>query len=144
MVFGAYGRDVSEFDLRLACRTGDDGTSPEAAAAAAVAYGFADSFTDYLTVDQLIDELSRGLFPIVFIELSEGVVCPHAVVVLEVAGAGGIGGVRYLDPELGEQERPLAEFARMWSRANGRAIVVEPGPGLDDPAGPESDAGAPL
>jgi hypothetical protein len=127
MVFGAYDEEASEFELRVACRTDDSGTDPEAAVEVAKDRGFKKSYTDYLTLELLLDELSRGLYPIVFLDLpNAGEQRLHAVVILGIRGVGEEGVVHYLDPELGKQERPLAEFLPLWLGANGRTIIVEP------------------
>jgi ABC-type bacteriocin/lantibiotic exporter with double-glycine peptidase domain len=122
MILESYGHVVSEIELRQRCACDDEGTYPSKIAEVARQYGLDKSSLAYLQLEQLKEELARGLYPVVYLELGSG---PrryiHSVVVIEVTEDR----VQVLDPEIGERGFDIEEFNRAWSARNGLTILIE-------------------
>ena len=125
MVLASLGHEVPEITLRQLCECDDEGTAKSRAVECARHYGFVDSFSAYLHLEELQGELARGLYPIVYLQLVFGDLrFQHAVVVTEVSSAE----VRVLDPHQvfgGERELSHDDFNRAWRAMNGLTIVIQ-------------------
>lgn len=119
MVLECYGHVVSEFELRQRCACDDDGTYPSKIVEVAKQYGLKKSGLVYLELDQLQENLSLGLHPIVWLELSFRSF--HSVVVVEITKEQ----VHVLDPEIGERAFDIRDFNLSWSAYNGLTILIE-------------------
>jgi ABC-type bacteriocin/lantibiotic exporter with double-glycine peptidase domain len=122
MILESYGHVVSEIELRQRCACDDEGTYPSKIAEVARQYGLDKSSLAYLQLEQLKEELARGLYPVVYLELVSGPLrYIHSVVVIEVTEDR----VQVLDPEIGERGFDIEEFNRAWSARNGLTILIE-------------------
>src|SRR5215213_5558053 len=116
MILESYGHAVSEVELRELCACDDEGTYPSKICAVAKHYGLVNSCSLYLHLDDLKEELARGLYPIVYLELVSGQLrYVHSVVVVEITDDQ----VQVLDPEIGERAFNIEDFNRAWSAKNG-------------------------
>ena len=83
-----------------------------------------ESGASNLGLVELTEALGQGLWPIVYLSLSDlDLINSHAVVVVEVRNDD----VLVLDPELdppGEAAFETSEFERRWYRARGRTILI--------------------
>ena len=70
-------------------------------------------------LDELQNELSNGLFPIVYLRLSSQ--NTHAVVVTEITKKE----ISVLDPEIGERNFDLSQFVEYWSSTRGLTLLIE-------------------
>lgn len=125
MVLGSYGHDVPEAYLRGICGCDETGTSPQRLAeAAAENFNLAESAVGNLRLAELREALRQGLWPIVYLSLSDlDLRNSHAVVVVQV----GADDVLVLDPELdppGEAVFETPDFERRWYWARGRTIII--------------------
>ncbi len=68
-------------------------------------------------LDELAEELSNGLFPIVYLRFSSR--NSHAVVVVNISSNL----VSVLDPEIGERVFEISEFREIWFNARATTIV---------------------
>ena len=88
-------------------------------------FNLRESGASNLSLVGLREALRQGLWPIVYLSLSDlDLVNSHAVVVVEVRDDD----VLVLDPELdppGEAALETSEFERRWYRACGRTILIE-------------------
>lgn len=122
MILESYGQAVSEVELRQRCACDVEGTYPSKIVEVAKQYGLAKSSLVYLQLDQLKEELARGLYPIVYLELLSGQLrYIHSVVVVEIAEDQ----IQVLDPEIGERTFDIDDFNRAWSSKNGLTILIE-------------------
>jgi len=124
MVLSAYGKEVSEKELRKACRWNPLlATSSSAIVAAAQRLGFIHSREDDgLRVYDLRDLLRRGLFPIVGIQLHPyGLIGDHAQVVVGLSSRT----VDVYDPLLGPMRTRLSTFEQAWKLGGYLTIVIE-------------------
>jgi ABC-type bacteriocin/lantibiotic exporter with double-glycine peptidase domain len=125
MVLGSYGLYVPEPYLREVCGCDQTGTSPQRLVqAAAEHFNLTGSEATNFRLADLNETLQEGLWPIVYLSLSElDLMNSHAVVVVEITEDD----VLVLDPELddpGEAVFEIAEFEARWYRAQGRTILV--------------------
>jgi ABC-type bacteriocin/lantibiotic exporter with double-glycine peptidase domain len=125
MVLGSYGHDVPEPYLRGICGCDETGTSPlRLAQAAAENFNLPDCRVSNLRLAELREALRQGLWPIVFLSLTDlDLLNSHAVVVVEI----GVDDVLVLDPELdppGEAVFETSDFERRWYWARGRTILI--------------------
>lgn len=111
--------------LRDLCECDDEGTFQSKAVECAKHYGFLDSYCAYLGFDELEAELKRGLFPIVYLELSSSYgLHKHAVVVTGI----GVEVVDVLDPHAvfgGERSMETSQFLQSWLALKGLTILVQ-------------------
>ena len=118
-------RGAPEITLRQLCECDDEGTRKSKAVECAKQYGFLDSFWAYLRFEELESELSRGLYPIVYLQQSASSTgFQHAVVVAEI----GIEQIQVLDPHPifgGENGMAKDEFNRAWRGTSGLTILVQ-------------------
>ena len=120
MVLNSFDCNPPMYELRELCKCDEEGTSPINAISAIKHYGFESSAIAYLeTIEELKDELSNGLFPIAYLRLSSE--NTHAVVVVEITKHE----VSVLDPERGERDFDLNQFAEFWSDTRGLTIIIE-------------------
>ena len=122
MVLAHLGHEVPEITLRDLCECDDEGTFHSKAVECAKHYGFVDSYSAYLGFGDLEAQLTRGLFPIVYLELlfSYGL-HKHAVVVTSM----GADVVEILDPHRGEWGMQRKQFGQAWVAMKGLTILVE-------------------
>lgn len=122
MVLAYLGQEIPEMTLRDLCECDDEGTSPSKVVECAKYYGFLDSYWAYVGFDDLEAELKRGLFPIVYIELSSRYgLHKHAVVVIAIHADV----VEVLDPDGGERGMERRQFSQGWLAMNGLAILIQ-------------------
>lgn len=125
MVLAYLGHEVPEITLRQLCECDDEGTRKSKAIECAKQFGFLDSFSAYLHLEELKAELDRGLFPIVYLQPSE--TSPrdhHSVVVVEIVADL----VFVLDPHWllgGEHDLKAEDFNRAWRATNGLTLIIE-------------------
>lgn len=123
MVLECFGHFVPEAYLREICGWDDDGTEPSKVVEAVCEhFSLANSRSDYLTLEELQNELSQNLHPIVYLDLlGQGSQNCHAVIVVKIMEDN----VFVIDPEIGKSTLTKIEFTNAWSRAHGRTIVIE-------------------
>lgn len=112
-------RDVSEDDIIYECNCKADGTTTNDLMTAAKALGFPSAVKGRPTLDEVRDWTSEGIYPIVWIRLSEGIT--HAVVVLEVQAAVVI--VHNPAEQSGGSRIPRDQFERQWGETGRLAVV---------------------
>lgn len=88
-------------------------------------FGLTKSKIGRLTLDELQEEISLGLYPIAYIDLlDQGVQNAHAVIVIEFVADK----VHVVDPDYDENDGlrtfDLAEFNRAWMAVSGRTIII--------------------
>lgn len=124
MVLAHLGQELPEMTLRDLCECDDDGTFQSKAIECAKHYGFHNSYWAYVGFDDLEAELKRGLFPIVFLQLSSSYgVNTHAVVVTAIDAEV----VEMLDPHPvfgGERTMGKRQFIQNWLPMNGLTILI--------------------
>jgi ABC-type bacteriocin/lantibiotic exporter with double-glycine peptidase domain len=122
MVLESYGHVVPEITLRQLCECDDEGTSAARIIQAARHYNLSKSYQANLQFDELQEELARGLYPIVYLNLTiNNLRQLHSVVVVEISEDQ----VRLLDPFIGERSLSFADFNRAWAQANRITIILE-------------------
>lgn len=123
MVFGSFGADIAERELRERCDCTAYGTDALKAVDAARQFGFAGTAKHTLTLEELRTVVTEGQHPIVFIDLSpiDGTEDIHTLVVVDVSQYE----VRVLDPLKGERVLPLQTFNTAWALRHNLAIIVE-------------------
>lgn len=109
MVLESYGYVVPEIILRELCECDDSGTFPSKIIEAAKHYGLSRSHLANLLFDELREEIERGLYPIVYLNLSSQQLRHlHSVVVIEIVGNQ----IHVLDPLIGERTFSNVDFER--------------------------------
>lgn len=123
MVFGSFGVDIAEADLREQCDCTPYGTDALLAVDAARQLGFAGTVKHTLTLGELRTVVTEGQHPIVFVDLSpiDGAEDIHTLVVVAVSQYE----VSVLDPLKGERLLPLQAFSTAWALRHNLAIIVE-------------------
>ncbi len=123
MVLECYGHFVPENYLREICEWDESGVEPSKVEKAIKEhFNLTKTRTNYLTLEDLQDELSRNLYPIVYLDLlGQGSQNCHAVVVIKIVGDN----VFVIDPLIGERMFNRAEFNHVWLLVNGRTIIIE-------------------
>lgn len=125
MVLAYLGQELPEMTLRDLCECDDEGTFQSKAVECAKYYGFLDSYWAYVGFDDLEAELKRGLFPIVYVELSSSYgLYKHAVIVTGIDADV----VEVLDPHPvfgGERSMERRQFSQGWLAMNGLAILIQ-------------------
>ncbi|MEK6288183.1 MAG: cysteine peptidase family C39 domain-containing protein [Acidobacteriota bacterium] len=123
MVFGSFGVDIAEADLREQCDCTPYGTDALLAVDAARQLGFAGTVKHTLTLEELRTVVTEGQHPIVFVDLSpiDGAEDIHTLVVVAVSQYE----VSVLDPLKGERLLPLQAFSTAWALRHNLAIIVE-------------------
>jgi ABC-type bacteriocin/lantibiotic exporter with double-glycine peptidase domain len=126
MVLECFGYFEPEAYLRQLLECDESGTRPEKMVEAVKEhFGLMKSEIGRLTLDKLQEEISRGLYPIVYLDLlDQGVQNAHAVIVTEIAEDK----IRVVDPYYDENDGvrafELAEFNRAWMAVSGRTIII--------------------
>ena len=118
-VLAQYGVVKTEEELRELSDCTFLGTSALNLVDAARQLGFAGTRKYNLTFDQLVDEVERGIFPIVYLCLTG--IQEHAVVVVAVKESE----VHFHDPARGETVYPADDFLRDWHLMKCLTILVE-------------------
>jgi ABC-type bacteriocin/lantibiotic exporter with double-glycine peptidase domain len=130
MVLECFERFEPEAYLRQLFECDESGTSPRKVVEAVKEhFGLTKSRTDYLTLEELQEEISCGLCPIVFLDLiGQGMQNAHAVIVTEIDENY----VYVVDPDYeentGMRTFELIEFVRVWMGnygRGGRTILLE-------------------
>lgn len=123
MVFGSFGVDIAEGDLREQCDCTPYGTDALLAVDTARQLGFAGTAKQTLTLEELRTVVTEGQHPIVFVDLSpiDGAEDIHTLVVVAVSQYE----VSLLDPLKGERLLPLQAFSTAWALRHNLAIMVE-------------------
>lgn len=123
MVIASFGQDVSEAEVRLLCDCIFDGTSALKTVDAARQLGFTNTTKQTLSIEELEEVVTNGLFPIVFVDLTpiDGVYQAHAFVVTEMNQFS----VKVLDPAIGERLIPRDVFYLAWQLRRRLTILVE-------------------
>jgi ABC-type bacteriocin/lantibiotic exporter with double-glycine peptidase domain len=125
MVLAHLGKELPEISLRELCECDDEGTFQTKAVECAKHYGFLDSCWAYIGFDDLEASLKRGLYPVVYLELSSSYgVSKHAVVVTAIDAEV----VEVLDPDPlsgGERSMERWQFSQGWLAMNGLAILIQ-------------------
>jgi ABC-type bacteriocin/lantibiotic exporter with double-glycine peptidase domain len=123
--YGHTGEETEERHLRQLCESDGTGTIAQNVVAAATHFGLFESSIKRPTFDELREDLSRGKWPIVYLNLFGGrTTNSHAVVVVEILGDQ----VFVLDPDLddpGERTFTVGDFELAWSRARYLTIIIE-------------------
>jgi ABC-type bacteriocin/lantibiotic exporter with double-glycine peptidase domain len=88
MVLSAFGKDMSEAELREQCDCTPFGTEALKAVDAVRALGFPLTLKCTLSINELFNLLEAGVYPIVFVNLLpiDGVKVAHAMVVVAPLG----------------------------------------------------------
>ena len=121
MVLNSFDCNPPMYELRELCKCDEEGTKPSNAIFAVKHYGFEKSFIAYLdSIEELTEELSNGLYPIVYLRFSAQ--NSHAVVVVNISSDF----VSVLDPEIGERDFEIGEFTEIWFDARGTTILIDP------------------
>ena len=123
MALECFGHFVAEAYLRELCGWDESGVVPSKVVKAAIEhFALKNSRVARLTLEELQDELTRKLHPIVYLDLLDlGPQDAHAVIVLKITARE----VRVMDPDRHKQVFELSEFARVWSGANFLTIILE-------------------
>lgn len=124
MVFGSFGFDIAESDLRARCdTTAFYGTDALRAVEVARQFGFTHTAKHTLTLAELQTLVAAGHSPIVFVDLNplDGVEAIHALVVVAFTEQA----VTVLDPLVGERTLPLQSFTMAWALRHKLTIIVE-------------------
>lgn len=123
MVFGSFGVDIAEGELRERCDCTSYGTDALKAVDAARQFGFAGTAKYTLTLEELRTIVADGRHPIVFVDLTpiDGTEDIHTLVVVAVSQYE----VSVLDPLKGERLLPLQAFSTAWALRHNLAIMVE-------------------
>jgi ABC-type bacteriocin/lantibiotic exporter with double-glycine peptidase domain len=123
MVLLGFSVDVSESELRGLCDCTPFGTETLKAIDAARSLGFIQTSKHTLTIAELQQELSRGLYPIVYVNLLplDGIKGEHALVVIEMSEES----ITVYDPLHGEREIILSAFETAWATMHNLAILVQ-------------------
>lgn len=126
MVLSALGYEASELLLRQLSDCSNFGTNAFQLVEAARQLGFTASRKYTLaTLEELVELMAQGLFPIVYVDLwpFKGGVSgqQHALVVLAVNADS----VLVLDPLEGERELSQPEFLAAWREMRFLTIVIE-------------------
>jgi ABC-type bacteriocin/lantibiotic exporter with double-glycine peptidase domain len=125
MVLAYLGQELPEITLRDMCECDDEGTFQSKAVECARHYGFVDSYSAYLGIDDLEAALKQGRFPIVYLELSSSYgLYKHAVVVTQIE----VDVIEVLDPHQvfgGERRMAKSLFVQAWLAMNGLAILIQ-------------------
>jgi ABC-type bacteriocin/lantibiotic exporter with double-glycine peptidase domain len=123
MVFTAFGVDVSEADLCVACDCTLAGTDSLQTVDAARSYGFQQSARCTLTLEELSTLVEGGSYPIVYVSLKpiDGVRDTHALVVTNI----GEQVVIVYDPLQGERVLSKQTFSTAWALRHNLTIIVQ-------------------
>jgi ABC-type bacteriocin/lantibiotic exporter with double-glycine peptidase domain len=125
MVLAHLGQELPEMTLRDLCECDDEGTFQSKAVECAKHYGFLDSYWAYIGFDDLEASLKRGLYSVVYLELSSSYgLNKHAVVVTGIDADV----VEVLDPHLvfgGERSMEKSQFIQGWLAMNGLTILIQ-------------------
>jgi len=124
MVFGSFGVEVSESELRTLCDcTPISGTDALMAVDAARQLGFPGTAKYTLDSDELQSLVADGHYPVVFIDLRpiDGIREMHALVIVEMDQHEAI----VLDPSKGERALSLRAFNSAWTMGCNLTILVE-------------------
>lgn len=124
MVLSAYGVEVSESELRKACRWNPLlATSSTGVVTAARKMGFTRSREDYgLRLYDLRDLLRRGSFPILSIQLQPyGLIGDHAQVVVSITA----GHIEVYDPLLGQMRTRHQTLDDAWKLGGYLTVLIE-------------------
>ena len=122
MVFGSFGADIAESELRERCDCTAYGTDALKAVDAARQFGFAGTAKHTLTLEELRTVVTEGQHPIVFVDLSpiDGTEDIHTLVIVDVSQDE----VSVLDPLKGERLLPRQTFNTAWALRYNLAIIV--------------------
>lgn len=123
MIFGSFGVDITEGDLRERCDcTPYYGTDALMAVDAARQFGFSGTAKHTLTLEELRTVVIAGQHPIAFVDLNpiDGIEDIHTLVVVTVSQYE----VSVLDPLKGERLLPLQAFGAAWALRHNLAIIV--------------------
>lgn len=124
MIFGSFGIDIPEGELRQRCDcTPYSGTNALMVVDVARQFGFAGTAKHTMMLDELRELLADGHHPIVYVDLRpiDGIEDVHAVVVVDASQHQII----VLDPLKGERSLPLQAFSTAWAMRHNLAIIVE-------------------
>jgi ABC-type bacteriocin/lantibiotic exporter with double-glycine peptidase domain len=127
MVLECFDIYQPEAYLRHLLECDESGTTPDKVVEAVIEhFGLARSRKSSLNLDDLQKEISRGVYPIVYLDLfNQGIQDAHAVIVTEIVE----GKVHIVDPASEEKDGfrafDLAEFDRAWMAVYGRTIIIE-------------------
>jgi ABC-type bacteriocin/lantibiotic exporter with double-glycine peptidase domain len=125
MVLAHLGQELPEMTLRDLCECDDEGTFQSKAVECAKHYGFLDSYWAYIGFDDLEASLKRGLYSVVYLELSSSYgLNKHAVVVTGIDADV----VEVLDPHPvfgGERSMEKSQFIQGWLAMNGLTILIQ-------------------
>jgi ABC-type bacteriocin/lantibiotic exporter with double-glycine peptidase domain len=123
MVFGSFGVDIAEGELRERCDCTYYGTDALKAIDAARQFGFTGTAKHNLTLEELRKIVADGRHPIVFVDLTpiDGTEDIHTLVVVAVSQYE----VSVLDPLKGERLLPLQAFNTAWALRHNLGIIVE-------------------
>jgi ABC-type bacteriocin/lantibiotic exporter with double-glycine peptidase domain len=125
MVLAYLGQELPEITLRDLCECDDEGTVQSKAVECAKHYGYLDSYWAYIGFDDLKAQLKRGLFPIVYVELSSNYgLYRHAVIVTGIEADV----VEVLDPHPvfgGERKMERRQFSQDWLAMKGLTILIQ-------------------
>ena len=124
MILESHGVSKTEAELRKLTGCTVLGTTPPNIVLAARALGFLETRKYYLNLEELSEQLSSGIYPIVCIGVqfdSDVRPQPHCAVVTVVSETR----VELLDPWRGECSISIEEFLQEWSYDRGLTILVE-------------------
>jgi ABC-type bacteriocin/lantibiotic exporter with double-glycine peptidase domain len=125
MVLAHLGQELPEMTLRDLCECDDEGTFQSKAVECAKHYGFLDSYWAYIGFDDLEASLKRGLYSVVYLELSSSYgLNKHAVVVTGIDADV----VEVLDPHPvfgGARSMEKSQFIQGWLAMNGLTILIQ-------------------
>jgi ABC-type bacteriocin/lantibiotic exporter with double-glycine peptidase domain len=113
---------ISEAELRLMCDCTILGTDAFQAVEAVRKLGFSGASKRNLAIDELIEVLKAGTYPIVYVNLLpiDQEWGTHAMVVIAVDDAG----VTVQDPLVGKRHLDRSGFEQAWQLTNGLTILI--------------------
>jgi ABC-type bacteriocin/lantibiotic exporter with double-glycine peptidase domain len=120
MVLASFGITKSEAELRDLCDCTPFGTDALQATDAARKLGFVNTAKCTLTWDDLVNQISQGSYPIVFINLFpiDGIKSRHTVVIVSFNETG----ITIYDPLQGQRVLPKSTFETAWAMMNNLSI----------------------
>lgn len=123
MVLASFGLVLSEVDLRARCDCTPFGTDALQAVDAVRELGFVNTVKGTSSIDELLDQLNLGRYPIVFINLLpiDGIKIAHAIILMDLDSDW----VRICDPLQGDRILPRSTFDVAWRMMRNLVILIQ-------------------
>jgi ABC-type bacteriocin/lantibiotic exporter with double-glycine peptidase domain len=123
MVLATFGLTFSEVNLREACDCTPFGTEALQAVDAVRRLGFVNTVKGTSSIEELINQLDLGQYPIAFINLLpiDGIKIAHAIVVMDIDSDW----IKVCDPLQGDRILPRSTFEVAWRMMRNLVILIQ-------------------